>query len=118
MGQSIASSPAIVHADVITFYLDNVFTIETTQIEVTLDGSFHDDGVDVTLVLQEPFSDVGPAALDLDPTASQHSIGGNGFIDGKFISGAITPVGVPEPSSALVLSAFAVVGWCRRRSQP
>ncbi|XAM00792.1 PEP-CTERM sorting domain-containing protein [Phycisphaeraceae bacterium D3-23] len=69
---------------------DLVVTIETSQIEVSLDGSFHDDGVDVTLVLQQPFSPDAPAALDLTPNESKYSIGGNGFIDGDFISGAVS----------------------------
>jgi len=96
---------------------DLIITIETKQIEVTLDGSFHDDGVDVSLVLLEPFSLAGPAALNLDPTESKYSIGGNGFIDGHFISGAIAPIGAPEPSSALMLGVLAIVGVCRRRSK-
>jgi hypothetical protein len=93
-------------------------TIETTQIEITLDGSFHDDGVDVALVLLEPFSLSGPASLDLDPMESKYSIGGNGFIDGIFVSGAVTPIAVPEPSSAAMLGAIAIVGAYRRRSRP
>ncbi len=71
---------------------DLVITIETTQIEVSLDGSFHDDGVDITLVLVQPFSPDAPAALDLTPTESKYSIGGNGFIDGGFIGGAVALV--------------------------
>ena len=91
-------------------------TIETTQIEITLDGSFHDDGVDVALVLLGPFSPNGPASLDLDPMASKYSIGGNGFLDGIFVSGAVAPIAVPEPSSAVILGALAIVGFYRRRS--
>ncbi len=91
-------------------------TLETTQIEITLDGNYHDDGVDIALVLLEPFSTNGPAFLDLDPTASKYSIGGNGFIDGIFASGAVTPISVPEPSSVLILGTLAIVGFYRRRS--
>lgn len=69
---------------------DLIITIEPDQIEISLDGSYHDDGVDITLVLQQPFSVGAPAALDLTPTESRYSIGGNGFIEGHFIFGSVS----------------------------
>ncbi len=97
---------------------DLITTIETTQIEISLDGSFHDDGVDVTLSLLQPFSPLGSAAIDLDPAASKYSIGGNGFIDGIFVGGAIVPIAVPEPSSGVRFFAFsaAILAGRRRRT--
>ncbi|MGB7326139.1 MAG: hypothetical protein WBD31_14800 [Rubripirellula sp.] len=50
---------------------DLIITIETNQIEFSLDGSFHDDGVDITLSLVEPFSPTAPVALDLAPAESK-----------------------------------------------
>lgn len=71
---------------------DLIITAEISQIEFTLSGNFHDDGVDVFLVLTGPLLPHASVPLDLDPTASKYSIGGNGFIDGHFLSGSITPV--------------------------
>jgi len=93
---------------------DLIITIEPSQIEFSLDGSFHDDGVDITLVLLEDFFLTGSAALNLEHLESKYSIGGNGFIDGDFISGAISPV--PEPSSALLATAgFCLLVFRRKR---
>lgn len=98
---------------------DLVITIETNQIEVSLDGSFHDDGVDVTLVLLESFSTTGSVAMNLTQTESQnkskYSIGGNGFIDGDFISGRVTRVDVPEPASCVMMGTGMLILMCRRR---
>lgn len=94
---------------------DLIITIEPSMIEISLAGSFHDDGVDVSLVLVEPFSPSGPAALNLDPAESKYSIGGNGFIDGGFIAGRITPV--PEPMSLSLLGIAALWGIYPRRSR-
>ncbi len=77
---------------------DLIVTIEPEQIEITLDGSFHDDGVDVTLRLTQPFSPTASALLNLDPAESKYSIGGNGFIEGHYLSGSITPVMAPCPA--------------------
>lgn len=94
---------------------DLIVTIETTQIEITLDGSFHDDGVDVSLKLLEPFSPFSSASIDLAPTASKYSIGGNGFLDGVFLSGAVSPASVPEPASAGLLIPLAIILFYRRK---
>lgn len=60
------------------------------SIEITLEGSVHDDGVDITLFLEQPFTPDGSASLDLE--RSKYEIGGNGFHDGSFLSGRIVPI--------------------------
>ena len=65
-------------------------TIEIEQsIEITLPGNTHDDGMDITLVLVQPLTPTTSSPIDL--VESKYEIGGNGFHDGLFISGDITP---------------------------
>jgi hypothetical protein len=65
-------------------------TIDVGQsIEITLDGSAHDDGVDITLVLLEPLTPTTSSSINL--LRSKYEIGGNGFHDGLFLSGTISP---------------------------
>ena len=59
------------------------------SIEITLAGSTHDDGVDITLVLSQALTPTTSALLDR--TLSRYEIGGNGFHTGLFLSGNITP---------------------------
>jgi hypothetical protein len=68
--------------------LDAVFDIGSS-IEITLEGSVHDDGVDITLFLLQPLTPTTGSALDL--VRSKYEIGGNGFHDGFFLSGSIVP---------------------------
>ncbi len=98
---------------------DLIAVIEVGQIEITFNGNVHDDGVDIKLVLQQPFTPDGPAFLDLAETASKYSIGGNGFHDGFFLSGSIEPVAsVPEPITVhFALAGLALTGLARRRSR-
>jgi hypothetical protein len=66
-------------------------TIDVTQsIEITLPGSSHDDGVDIALVLLQPLTPTTSALID--PVNSKYEIGGNGFHDGLFLNGRISPV--------------------------
>ncbi|MBC8367629.1 T9SS type A sorting domain-containing protein [bacterium] len=81
------------------------------SIELTLPGSTHDDGVDITLFLVEPLTPTTSASVDLD--RSRYEIGGNGFHTGVFLSGSIVPqleTGVGDESvvgfSGGSLSAF------------
>jgi hypothetical protein len=69
--------------------LDTAFDLGSS-IEITLEGSVHDDGVDITLFLAEALTPTTPAALDL--ARSKYEIGGNGFHDGPFLGGRIVPV--------------------------
>ncbi len=59
------------------------------SIEITLPGSSHDDGVDITLFLLQPLTPTTPSSVDL--VRSRFEIGGNGFHDGFFLSGEIVP---------------------------
>ena len=65
-------------------------TIDVLQsIEITLPNSTHDDGVDITLVLLEPLTPTTSSSINL--VRSKYEIGGNGFYDGLFLSGLISP---------------------------
>jgi hypothetical protein len=94
------------------------------SIEITLPGSVHDDGVDITLVLVQPLTPTTSSLINLVQTGtlnrSKYSIGGNGFHDGFFLSGSVSPtVAVPEPSGfPLLLLGLAAIGFVsvRRRS--
>jgi len=70
---------------------DLVATIDVQQsIEITLPGSTHDDGVDITLVLLVPLTPTTSSSIDL--VLSKYEIGGNGFFTGLFLSGIISPI--------------------------
>ena len=65
-------------------------TIDVGQsIEITLPGSTHDDGVDITLVLLQALTPTASSPIYL--ILSKYEIGGNGFHDGLFLSGLISP---------------------------
>jgi hypothetical protein len=65
-------------------------TIDVGQsIEITLPGSTHDDGVDISLVLLQPLTPTTSSLINL--LESKYEIGGNGFHDGLFLSGRISP---------------------------
>jgi len=76
-----------------------VLTIEYNQIEISLDGNFHDYGLDISLKFVEPLSTMQSSPVDL--TTSFFECCGNGFRDQPFISGSIAPFdgdgdGVPD----------------------
>jgi hypothetical protein len=75
--------------------LDAAFDIGGS-IEITLEGSVHDDGVDITLALAQPLTPTTSSLLVLGPGESKYEIGGNGFHDGLFQSGSISPILEPE----------------------
>ena len=65
-------------------------TIDVGQsIEITLPGSTHYDGVDITLVLLQALTPTTSSSINL--ILSKYEIGGNGFHDGLFLSGLISP---------------------------
>lgn len=57
------------------------------SIEITLVGSVHDDGVDITLFLSQPLTPTSGATIDL--ARSRYEIGGNGFHTGIFLGGSV-----------------------------
>ena len=59
------------------------------SIEITLPDSTHDDGVDITLFLLQALTPTTSSSIDL--VRSKYEIGGNGFHDGLFLSGSISP---------------------------
>jgi MYXO-CTERM domain-containing protein len=90
--------------------LDAVFDIGSS-IEITLEGSVHDDGVDITLFLVQPLTPTTSSLIDL--VRSKYEIGGNGFHDGLFLSGSIQVVPEPTPT-ALYLAAMTVLALLAR----
>jgi len=79
-----------------------------SSIEITLEGSVHDDGVDITLVLAQPLTPTTSSLLVIGVGQSKYEIGGNGFHTGLIQSGSILPF--PQPAD---LSSFAILakGW-------
>lgn len=83
------------------------------SIEITLPGSVHDDGVDITLFLLQPLTPTTGSIIDLE--RSQYEIGGNGFHTGLFLSGSVIPAGVtnvddrslaPETNATALLTIY------------
>lgn len=94
-----------------------VLTIENNQIEISLDGNFHDYGLDISLKFVQPLSPTQSSLIDLN--TSFFECCGNGFKDQPFQSGSIIPSAIPEPSAFLgagLVSIVAVGGcWMKRR---
>lgn len=94
-----------------------VLTIEHNQIEISLDGNFHDYGLDISLKYVQPLSLTQPAPIDLN--ASFFECCGNGFKDQAFSSGNISPVisPVPVPAAAWLFCSglLGLVGITRHR---
>ena len=73
-----------------------VLTIENNQIEISLDGNFHDYGLDISLKFVEPLSPTQPSLIDLGlnelgKPKSFFECCGNGFKDQPFQSGRVIP---------------------------
>jgi len=64
-------------------------TVETSSIEFTLAGNFHDQGVDVMLKLLPPLSPTAPAPLNLGQ--SQFQVEQGIIYGGSFVSGSVEP---------------------------
>ncbi len=60
-----------------------------SSIEITLEGNFHDDGIDISLFLLQPLTPTTSSSID--PDRSKYEIGGNGFHDGPILHGSISP---------------------------
>ena len=96
-----------------------VLQIENNQIEISLDGSLHDYGLDIGLKFVQPLSPTRSSLID--PNTSFFECCGNGFKDQSFQSGSISLINpVPEPSGFLLfplgLATFGLV-IRRRRSR-
>ena len=92
-----------------------VLTIEDNQIEISLDGNFHDYGLGIILKFVQPLSPTQPSLIDLN--TSFYECCGNGFKDQPFQSGSISPVPIPAafPLFAGGLSLLGLLGWRRKR---
>ena len=90
-----------------------VLTIEFKQIEISLDGNFHDYGLDISLKYPLGLSPIQSASID--ETISSYECCGNGFKDQDFQSGGmISPV--PLPAAAwLFMSALVGLAVAARK---
>jgi hypothetical protein len=77
------------------------------SIEITLDLNLHDDGIDINLVFSPALTPTQSTTLDL--VNSKYAIGGNGFNEGVFLGGGISPV---------ILQIPAPAAWWRFGSAP
>ena len=84
-----------------------VFTIENKQIEISLDGNFHDYGLGIILKFVQPLSTTQFSLVDL--AKSFYECCGNGFKDQPFSSGSITPVVPGDLSGDGVVNAADLV---------
>jgi len=89
---------------------DLIATIEVAQIEITFDGNVHGDGVDIKLVLQPDLTPSTSSLINTNVVASKYSIGGDGFNDGYFVSGSISPTNVTL-SIAPDSPGFVALAW-------
>jgi hypothetical protein len=78
------------------------------SVEITLPGSFHDDGVDITLVLQIPLTPTTSSPLNL--LESAYEIGGNGFHTGLFLAGSIVPITI-DLNISTTSADFVSISW-------
>ncbi len=77
-------------------------TIETDQIEFSLDGNHHDRDVGIMLDLIGEFSPSQSAAIDISTSKFNVQKSGRDH-PGTFLSGGIVPVAVPEPTLGILL---------------
>ena len=96
---------------------DLIVTIEVGGIEISLDGSFHDDGVDVALKFLTDLSPTASSAIDTDPASSKFDIGGNGFYRGTIASGSVVPfeftLSITHPLSTTIRVTWTPsYPWC------
>ena len=84
-----------------------VFTIENKQIEISLNGNFHDYGLGIILKFVQPLSTTQFSLVDL--AKSFYECCGNGFKNQPFSSGSITPVVPGDLSGDGVVNAADLV---------
>jgi hypothetical protein len=90
-----------------------VFTIETNQIEISLDGNFHDYGLDISLKFVQALSPTQSSLIDLN--TSFYECCGNGFKDQAFSSGSISPVPIPASVWLFGSGLLGLIGIARRK---
>ena len=86
---------------------NRVLTIEFKQIEISLDGNFHDYGLDISLKYPLGLSPTQSASID--ETISSYECCGNGFKDQDFQSdGMISPVPLPAAAWLFISGLLAL----------
>ena len=92
-----------------------ILTIEYKQIEISLDGNFHDYGLDISLKFEQPLSLTQSSLINLN--TSFFECCGNGFKDQPFSSGSISPVPIPAafPLFAGGFGLLGLLGWRRKQ---
>ena len=78
-----------------------------SSIEITLTNNLDSDGLDISLVLEQPLTPTTSSLLTLGVGGSKYDIGGDGFYKGVFISGSISPTNTtlsitPDPSGFVI----------------
>ena len=82
--------------------------IQTTSIEMTGIGNYHDAGLDISLKF-DAFTPTQSSPIDTNSlTGSSFECCGNGFKDQPFLSGSISPI--PQPANLYHFSILAS-GW-------
>jgi hypothetical protein len=87
------------------------------SIEITLINNSDSDGVDISLVFQNPLTPTQSTLLNLDFIGgSKYSIGGTGT-NNLFISGGISPAVVSVPAAAWLFGSglLGLIGIARRK---
>jgi len=79
-----------------------------SSIEITLTNNLDSDGLDISLVLEQPLTPTTSSLLTLGVGGSKYNIGGDGSYKGFFISGSIsltnTTLSITPDPSGFVLS--------------
>jgi hypothetical protein len=71
--------------------------IQSDFIEISGNGDFHDQGLDIAIILSEPFSPT--QSVEIDVSLSFFECCGNGFQDQPFSAGSISPAMDPATSN-------------------